>query len=158
MPPDLEFVSDGATVGKFYSRARATLCLSGVILPVPFAPYSAAVFVGAANERADGRCPAVIRGWEETFRALGFGDFGKVVRQQVAGGAADGALVRGGPEARHSSTAAMNNLWPWAVEQGAAATSAPSASVEDILRPHGGGHGGVPSRMYLTRPDQTGQD
>ena len=83
VPPDLEFVSDGATVGKFYSRARATLSLSGVLRSVPFPPYTASVFVGAANERADARGPAVIQGWEETFRALGFGGFGKVVREQV---------------------------------------------------------------------------
>ena len=83
VPPDLEFVSDGATVGKFYSRARATLSLSGVQRSVPFPPYTASVFVGAANERADARGPAVIQGWEETFRALGFGGFGKVVREQV---------------------------------------------------------------------------
>ena len=63
--------------------ARATLSLSGVLRSVPFPPYTASVFVGAANERADARGPAVIQGWEETFRALGFGGFGKVVREQV---------------------------------------------------------------------------
>ena len=57
--PDVAVIADSGTVGKYYSQARDTVKLVGMIAPTADAPFMAAVLVACIVECADGRKQAV---------------------------------------------------------------------------------------------------
>ena len=57
--PDVAVIADSGTVGKYYSQARDTVKLVGMIVPTADAPFMAAVLVACIVECADGRKQAV---------------------------------------------------------------------------------------------------
>jgi len=111
IPSDLELIADGATVGKYYSRSRDTLIMIGVVLSVEQDPGSMALFLDCPNESGDGRGLALAGHMLKTLRAPPFNITTEALQARLALCCGDGALVAGGPLAKHSSTSAMEKIW-----------------------------------------------
>ncbi len=108
--PDAELIADGGTVGKYFSRARDNVLLVGLVYSVPTPPYSDAALLACINEGSDGRCSAIIGKIRAAFGAVG-ANFADWMAQRISVTCGDGALVRGGPDAKHSSTDALTAVW-----------------------------------------------
>ena len=59
IPSDLEVIADAGTIGRFFSRARSTVWLVGVVASTDKPPYSKAYYVDLVDEGSDGRGLAV---------------------------------------------------------------------------------------------------
>ncbi len=102
-PPDLEVFVDGGTVGQQWSRCRDQVLVVGVACSVPWPPYTATVFIGAVNERADGRADQVQVHMQAAFDALGQRcgvSWLSWLRERFAVAVGDGALAPGGEQGR----------------------------------------------------------
>lgn len=108
-PPDCELIADGGSVGKYFSRARDSLLLIGLTFSTPHPPYSESILLSCANEGSDGRRAAQVNRLTKALKKLD--PRWDWLKQRIAVACADGALVRGGPSAKHSSTCAMNSLF-----------------------------------------------
>ena len=60
-PPDLEFICDHASIGKYFARSRDTIFFMGFQFSIKMAPYTACILIGTVNEAGDGRCEAQIK-------------------------------------------------------------------------------------------------
>ena len=111
VPADTEFIGDGVTCGQYWGRSGVTLLLCGGIISVPHPPYAAPVFFSAESQGTDERAAATMARMSTMVRRGTALDMQTFMRTRVASDCGDGALVTGGPEARHPSTSAMNRLW-----------------------------------------------
>ncbi len=107
---DVELIVDGGTVGKYFSRARDNVLLVGLVYSVPTPPYSDAVLLACINEGSNATCSALVRKIRAAFAAAG-ANFADWITQRIAVACGDGALVRGGPDAKHGSTDALSAVW-----------------------------------------------
>ncbi len=111
LPPDVELIADAGTVGKYYSRCRDTVLLVGMAFSISTPPYTVVLLIGCINEEGDARGPAVRDKLAKAFARLGPLEFARWVHTRIAVSCGDGALVSGGPSAKHPSTHAMDDLW-----------------------------------------------
>ncbi len=110
-PPDVEFIGDHVTIGKYFGRARDTFFFMGLQFSIPEWPYTAALLTGIEHEEGDGRCDAQMARITAAFQRLGPQPLAHWVATRFVTACGDGALVRGGPKAKHSGTAVMNALF-----------------------------------------------
>ena len=117
-PPDVEVIADSGSIGSYFRSTRDTIFFLGVVYSVAEPPYSRESLLACINAGADERGPATVAKIGNALDALGIAEaLGLSPRSWktwwnmfVAAGSADGALVRGGPTAKHQSTAAMNKI------------------------------------------------
>ncbi len=110
-PPDVEFIGDHVTIGKYFGRARDTFFFMGLQFSIPEWPYTAALLAGIEHEEGDGRCGAQVERITAAFRRLGPWPLAHWVATRFGTACGDGALVHGGPQAKHSGTGVMNALF-----------------------------------------------
>ena len=117
-PPDVEVIADSGSIGQYFSRVRDTIFFLGIVYFIAELPYSRAGLLACINAGADERGPAIVAKSGKALDALGVCQWSWKTwwNTFVAVGSADGALVRGGPAAKHQSTAAMNKIWAAASE------------------------------------------
>ena len=107
--PDFEFICYGGSLGKYYSRGGDTLLFVGVTYSCATWPYTGTFLVGLENEGGDARASANVAKIKQAFNNAGMSWQDVLPRLAIACG--DGAFVKGGPAAKHSSTNALGFIW-----------------------------------------------
>ena len=117
-PPDVEVIADAGSIGQYFGRVRDTIFFLGVLYSTAEPPYSREALIACINAGADERGPAIVAKMGRAFETFGVcpGSWKNWWNMLVAVASGDGALVRGGPAAKHNSTAAMNKIWTAASE------------------------------------------
>ena len=109
--PDVEVIADAGSIGQYFRSVRGSILFLGVIYSIAEPPFSREGLLACINAGADERGDATVQKMAKVLARLSPEDWSLWWNMFVAVDCGDGALVKGGPAAKHSSTGAMNKMW-----------------------------------------------